>query len=185
MLLEGLLLARTRDAENHQFALEFRELNVPLFQRLLRRLASGTLPLERRPGVGKSGPLLLELPLSPLAGGTLLLELVLRRGERSDLGVEGGLQLVGLLGLQLGRARPLLDLALLGLSLPEPRTDLLVVGPDGAHLRLPVGCQRAHPLQIPPRLLQRLIPIDEGHANPLESGRARHGLPFALLELVA
>jgi hypothetical protein len=57
LLLEGLLLARTRDAENHQFALELRELNVPLLQRLLCRLASGTLPLERRPGVGKTGPL--------------------------------------------------------------------------------------------------------------------------------
>jgi hypothetical protein len=90
----------------------------------------------------------------------LLLKLVLRRGERSDLGVEGGLQLVGLLGLLLSRARPLLSLALLGLRLPEPRADLLVVGPDGAHLRLPVGCQRAHPLHIPPRLLQRLIPIE-------------------------
>jgi hypothetical protein len=91
LLLEGLLLIRTRDAESHQFALELREISVRLLQRLLRRLTSGTLPLERRPGVGKSGPLLLELPLSPLAGGTLLPELVLRRGERSDLGVEGGL----------------------------------------------------------------------------------------------
>jgi hypothetical protein len=26
--------------------------------------------------------------------------------------------------------------------------DLLVVGPDSGHLRLPVRCQRAHPLQI-------------------------------------
>jgi hypothetical protein len=78
LLLEGLLLVHTRDAENHQFALKLRELNIPLLQRLLRRLASGTLPLERRPGVGKSGPLLLELPLSPLVGGTLLQELVLR-----------------------------------------------------------------------------------------------------------
>jgi hypothetical protein len=49
------------------------------------------LLLQRRPGVGKGGPLLLELPLSPLTGGTLLQELVLRDGERRDLGVEGGL----------------------------------------------------------------------------------------------
>jgi hypothetical protein len=185
LLLEGLLLARTRDAENHQFALELRELSVPLLQRLLRRLASGALPLERRPSVGKSGPPLLELPLSPLAGGTLLQELVLRDGERSNLGVEGGLQLVGLLGPLLGRVRPFLSLTLLGLRLQEPRADLLVVGPDGGHLRLPVGCQCAHPLQIRPRLLQRLIPIDEGRANPLEGGGARRGLPLALLELVA
>jgi hypothetical protein len=34
-------------------------------------------------------------------------------------------------------------------------------------------------------LLQRLIPLDEGHANPFEGGGARRGLPFALLELVA
>jgi hypothetical protein len=34
-------------------------------------------------------------------------------------------------------------------------------------------------------LLQRLIPLDEGRANPLEGGGARRGLPFALLELVA
>jgi hypothetical protein len=115
----------------------------------------------------------------------LLLKLVLRRGERSDLGVEGGLQLVGLLGLLLSRARPLLILALLGLRLLEPRADLLVVDPYGGHLRLPVGCQRAHPLQVRPRLLQRLIPIDEGRANPLEGGGARRVLPFALLKLVA
>jgi hypothetical protein len=146
LLLEGLLLARTSDAENQQLALELRELDVPLLQRLLRRLASGTLPLKLRPGINKSGPLLLELPFSPLAGGTLLLKLVLRRGERSNLGVEGGLQLVGLLGLLLSRTRPLLSLALLGLHLSEPRADLLVVDPDGGHLRLPVGCQRVHPL---------------------------------------
>jgi hypothetical protein len=65
LLLEELLLACTRDAENHQFTLELRELNVPLLQRLLCRLASGTLPLEHRPGVGKSGPLPLELPAGP------------------------------------------------------------------------------------------------------------------------
>jgi hypothetical protein len=47
LLLEGLLLARTRDAENHQLALELRELDVPLLQGLLRRLVSGMLPLER------------------------------------------------------------------------------------------------------------------------------------------
>jgi hypothetical protein len=117
LLLEGLLLARTRDAEDHRFALELRELSVPLLQRLLRRLASGALPLEHRLGVDKSGPLLLELPLSPLAGGALLQEPVLRDGERSNLGVEGDLQLVGLLGPLLGRARPLLSLALLALRL--------------------------------------------------------------------
>jgi hypothetical protein len=97
-------------------------------------------------------------------------ELVLRRGKRSDLGVEGGLQLVGLLGLLLSCARPLLCLALLGLRLLEPCAELPIVSPDGAHLCLPVGHHRAHLLQIPPHLLQRLIPIDEGCANPLEGG---------------
>jgi hypothetical protein len=94
LLLEGQLLARARDAEHHQLALEFRELSVPPLQRLLRRLASDALLLERRPGVGKGSLLLLELPLSPLAGGTLLQEPVLRDGERHNLGVEGGLQFV-------------------------------------------------------------------------------------------
>jgi hypothetical protein len=55
-----------------------------------------------------------------MAGGTLLQELVLRGGERSDFGVEGGLQLVGLLGPLLGGPRPLLSLALLGL---RPRSN--------------------------------------------------------------
>jgi hypothetical protein len=67
---------------------------------------------------------LLELPLSPLAGGTLLQELILRDGERRNLGVEGGLQLVGLLGPLLGRARPLFSLTLLGLRPPEQRMEL-------------------------------------------------------------
>jgi hypothetical protein len=120
-----------------------------------------------------------------LAGGTLLQEPVLRDGERRNLGVEGGLQLVGLLGPLLGRARPLLSLALLGLRPPEQRMELQVVAADGGHLRLPVGRQGAHPLQVSPRLLQRLIPIDEGRANPLEGGGVHRVLPFALLELIA
>jgi hypothetical protein len=79
----------------------------------------------------------------------LLPELLLYRGKRGDLGVEGGLQLVGLLGLLLGFARPPLGLALLGLRLPEPRAELPVLGPDGPHLRLPVGRHGAHLLQGP------------------------------------
>jgi hypothetical protein len=80
---------------------------------------SDALLLQCRPGVGKGGPLLLELPLSPLTSGTLLQELVLRDGERRDLGVEGGLQIAGLLGPLLERAHPLLSLALLSLRPPE------------------------------------------------------------------
>jgi hypothetical protein len=59
-----------------------------------------------------------------LTGGTLLQELVVRNGERRDLGVEGGLQIVGLLGLLLERARPFLSLALLSLRTPEQRVEL-------------------------------------------------------------
>jgi hypothetical protein len=33
---------------------------------------------------------------------------------------------------------------LLGLRLPEPRADLPVLGPDGPHLRLPVGRHGAY-----------------------------------------
>jgi hypothetical protein len=73
LLLERPLLVRVRDAEGYQLAVEPRDINIPLLQRLLR------------------GSLLLELTLGLLAGGTLLPELFLRRGKRSDLGVEGGL----------------------------------------------------------------------------------------------
>jgi hypothetical protein len=55
--------------------------------------------------------------------------------------------------------------------------ELQVVVADGGHLRLPVGGQRAHPLQIRPCLPQRLIPVDGGRADPLEGGGARRGLP--------
>jgi hypothetical protein len=134
LLLEGLLVARARDAEHHQLALELRELGVPPLQRLLRRLASDALLLECRPGVRKGSSLLQELPLSPLAGGTLLQELVLRGGERRSLGVEGGLQIVGLLGLLFERARPLLSLVPLGSRPPEQRMELQVVAADGDHL---------------------------------------------------
>jgi hypothetical protein len=93
------------DTEDHQLALELRELSVPVLQRLLRRLASDTLLLQRRPGIGKGGLLLLEPPLGLLAGSTLSQELVLSSGERRDLGVEGGLQVIGLLSPLLERAR--------------------------------------------------------------------------------
>jgi hypothetical protein len=149
LLLEGPLLIRVRDAEGYQLPIEPRDLGIPLLQRLLRPLEGGALLLERRLGIGKGGPLLLELALGLLAGGTLLPELLLRCSNRGDLGGEGGLQLVGLLGLLLGFPRPLLGPALLGLRLLEPRADFPVLGPDGPHLRLPVGRHSAHLLQIP------------------------------------
>jgi hypothetical protein len=120
-----------------------------------------------------------------LAGGTLLQELFLCDGERRNLGVEGGLQIVGLLGLLLEHARPLLSLALLSLRPPEQRVELQVVVADADHLRLPVGRQGAHLLQVRPRLPQRLIPVDEGQADLLEGGGLRRVLPFALMELIA
>jgi hypothetical protein len=119
-----------------------------------------------------------------LTGGTLLQELVLRNGERRGLGVKGGPQIVGLLGLLLERARPLLNLALLSLCPPERRVELQVVVADAGHLRLPVGRQGARLLQVRPRLPQRLIPVDEGYANPLEGGGVRRVLPCAFMELI-
>jgi hypothetical protein len=115
LLLEGQLLVCARNAEHNELALDLRELGVPLRQRLLRRLASDALLLQRRPGVDEGGLLLLEPPLSPLEGGALLQELLLSDDERRGLGVEGSLQVVGLLGPLLQSARPLLGLALLRL----------------------------------------------------------------------
>jgi hypothetical protein len=185
LLLEGQLLVRARDAEHYQLALDLGELRVSTLQRLLRRLASDTLLLQRRPGVGKGGLLLLEPLLSPLAGGTLLQKLALGGGERRDLGVEGGPQVVGLLGLLLERARPLLGLALLSLRLLERQVEPPVVVAGAGHLRLPVSRQRAHLLQARARLPQRLIPVDEGCADLFKTGGVRRVLPRALVKLIA
>jgi hypothetical protein len=153
LLLEGQLLARASDAEHHQLALGLGELGVPVLQRHLRRLASNALPLQGRPSVGKGGLLLLEPPLSPFVGGTLLQELVLSGDERCGLGVKGGPQVVGLLGLLLERACPLLGLALLSLCHLERRVEPPVVAADAGHLRHPVGRQGARLLQVRARLL--------------------------------
>jgi hypothetical protein len=183
LLLEGQLLAHAVDTEHHQLALELGELGVPVLQRLLRRLASDALSLQHRPGVGKGGLLLLEPPLGPLAGSALPQELVLSDGERRDLGVEGGLQVIGLLGPLLERA-PAPSLALSNLRPLERRAEPPVVVANDGHLRLPVGRQGAHLLQVRPRLPQRLIPLDEGCADPLEGGGVRRVLPCALMELI-
>jgi hypothetical protein len=134
LLLEGQLLARARDAEQHQLALDLGELGVPVLQRHLRRLASSTLPLQGRPSVDEGGLLLLEPSLSSLTGGVLLQELVLSNGERRDLGVEGGLQVVGLLDPLLERACPLLGPALLRLRPFERRAEPPVLAADAGHL---------------------------------------------------
>jgi hypothetical protein len=185
LLLEGQLLDRARDAEHHQLALDLGELDVPILQRHLCRLASDALPLQGRSSVDESGLLLLEPPLSPLAGGTLLQELALGGGECRNLGIEGGPQVVSLLGLLLERARPLLGLALLSLRLLERRVELPVVVAGAGHLRLPVGRQRAHLLQVRAHLPQRLIPVDESCADPIEAGGVRRVMPCALVKLIA
>jgi hypothetical protein len=104
-----------------------------------------------------------------LAGGALLQELALGGSERRDLGAKGGLQVVGLLGLLLERARPLLGLALLSLRLQERQVEPPVVVAGAGHLRLPVSRQRAHLLQARARLPQRLIPVDESCADPFKT----------------
>jgi hypothetical protein len=148
LLLEGQLLICACNAEHNELALGLGELVVPLRQRLLRRLASDALLLQRRPGVNEGGLLLLEPPLSPLAGGALLQELLLSDDERRGLGVVSSLQVVGLLGSLLQPARPFLSLALLRLRPLERRAKLPVLAVDVGHLRLPIGCQRPHLLQV-------------------------------------
>jgi hypothetical protein len=72
LLLEGQLLARARDAEHHQLALDLRELGISVLQRHLRCLTSSALLLQGRPSVDEGGLLLLEPSLSSLTGGALL-----------------------------------------------------------------------------------------------------------------
>jgi hypothetical protein len=169
LLLEGQLLVCACNAEHYQLALDPGELGVPVLQRHLLHLTSSVLPLQGRPSVDEGGLLLLEPPLSSLTGGALPRELVLSNGERRDLGVEGGLQVVSLLDPSLERARPLLSLTLLHLRPLEGRAEPPVLAADAGHLRLPVGRQRAHLLQVRARLPQRLITVDEGCADPLEA----------------
>jgi hypothetical protein len=185
LFLEGQLLIGVGNAEHNRLALDLGERGVPLLQRLLRRLTCDALLLQRRPGVDEGGLLLLEPPLGSLAGGVLLLKPLLGDGEHRNLGVEGSLQIVGLLGPLLQPARPLLGLALLRLRPLERRVEHPILAADVGHLRLPVGGQRPRLLQVRACLPQRLITIDEGCADPLEARAARWVLPRALGELVA
>jgi hypothetical protein len=75
----------------------------------------GALLLQRDTGVVEGGLPLLEPLLSPLAGVALLQKPLLCDDEGRGLGVEGGLQVVSLLGPLLQLARPRLGLALLRL----------------------------------------------------------------------
>jgi hypothetical protein len=106
------------------------------------------LLLQRRPGVDEGGLLLLEPPLGSLACGVLLLKPLLGDGERRNLGVEGSLQIVGLLGPLLQPARPLLGPALVHLRPLERRAELPVLAADVGHIRLPIGGQHPHLLQV-------------------------------------
>jgi hypothetical protein len=115
LLPEGHLLIGVGDAEHNHLALGLGELGVPIRQGLLRHLVGGALLLQRDTGVDEGGLPLLEPLLSPLAGGALLQEPLLGDDEGRGLGVEGGLQVVSLLGPLLQLARPLLSLALLRL----------------------------------------------------------------------
>jgi hypothetical protein len=54
-------------------------------------LARHTLLLERGPSLDERRPLSLKLAIRLLAGGSLLPELILRRGERGSLVRQGGL----------------------------------------------------------------------------------------------
>jgi hypothetical protein len=137
-----------RNAEHNDLTLGLGELGVPIRQGLPRHLVGGALLLQRCPGVDEGGLLLLEPPLSPLAGGALLQEPLLSGDEGRGLGVEGGLQIVGLLGPLLQPARPLLSLALLRLRPLKRRAKLPGFGADGSHLRLPVSGQRPRLLQV-------------------------------------
>jgi hypothetical protein len=116
LLLEGLAPDLVRDAERDQLPVKPRDLVLPLLEgcpRALERsalllqlsqhlLVRQALPLKHCPGIGKSGPLFLELTLSLLARDALLPELLLRCDGcdgRGGLVGEAGLQLLSLLGV--------------------------------------------------------------------------------------
>jgi hypothetical protein len=111
LLLEGLAQILVRDADLHQLAVEPRNLLLLLLEGDPRLLERGTLSqelaqclfarhaplLERGPSLDESFPLLLKLAFRPLACSSLLLELLLRRGERGILVCQGCLQPLSLL----------------------------------------------------------------------------------------
>jgi hypothetical protein len=115
LLPEGYLLTGAGDAEHNHLSLDLGELGISSRQGLPRHLVGGALLLQRRTGIGEGGLPLLEPLLSPLAGGALLQEPLLCDDEGRGLGVEGGLQVISLLGPLLQLARPLLGLVLLRL----------------------------------------------------------------------
>jgi hypothetical protein len=152
MVLEGLAQVFVRDAELGQLPVEPRDLIIPLLEGRLHPLKCGgllletalrlfpcqTLELEGGPGLGKGGPLLLELGLRLLARDLFLLELILHRGERGGLVRQAGPQLVRLPGLLFSPALPS-SRSLKG------RAVLLELGPSRGHLGLPLRRQASRP----------------------------------------
>jgi hypothetical protein len=130
LLLERLALVLVRDADLHQLPVEARHVLLLLLERGPRLLERGTLPLElaqrflarhaplleHGPSLDESRPLPPKLAFCPLACGSLLPELLLRRGERGSLVRQGYLQ---------------------PLSLLEGRAALLELGASGGDFSLP------------------------------------------------
>jgi hypothetical protein len=155
LLPEGLAQVLMRDANLDQLPVEPRDLVLPLLEGGLRPLERGALlleptqrllprqalPPEHSPGFGESSPLSLELGFRLLTRGSLLTELLLRRGERGSLARQGRPQPLGLLGL------------LLGLTLPGPhplegRAVLLELGASRGDLGLPHRRDGVRPRQV-------------------------------------
>jgi hypothetical protein len=140
-LLEGLALVLVRDTELHQLPVEARYHLLLLLERGTRLLERGALSLElapsflarhpllfeRGPGLDERRLLPLELAFRLLAGGSLVPELLLRRGERGGLVRQGCFQ---------------------PLSLLERRAALLELGAGSGNLRLPCRSEGACVLQI-------------------------------------
>jgi hypothetical protein len=105
--------------------------------------------------------------------GSLLTELLLRRGERGSLARQGRPQPLDLLGL------------LLGLTLPGPRplegrAVLLELGASRGDLGLPRRRNRARRRQVFARPAQRVVPLHQRRPHPLDRGGVSRGLGVLL-----
>jgi hypothetical protein len=103
-----------------------------------RLFSHQVFPLERSLGLDEESPLLQKRGLRLLARGLLLMELLLRRGERGGLVRQARPQPLGLLGL-------LLILTLPGLCPLEGRAVPLKLGTSRGHLGLPLRHHGARP----------------------------------------
>jgi hypothetical protein len=187
LLLEGLAQVLVRDAELGQLPVEPRDLFVPLLEGRLRPLECSALllesplglfprqalALEGGPSLSEGGPLLLKLSVRLLAHVSLLLKLLLRRGERSSLVFQAGPQQLGLLSL------------LLGLALPGPHplkgsTFLLELSSGGS--QLPLEFRRRNPHRG--HILTRLVPLQERCLHLRDCRDVFRSLGVLLQELV-